>query len=76
MLTTPPNHWSTETTMIQYIDNIIGLYVRSILRELLQAPTTAGIVIMDNFKGKVTEKVLTELDKVEPSGMSSTTKRH
>ena len=50
MLTTPPNHWSTETTMIQYIDNIIGHYVQ-LTQELLQAPTTAAIVIMDNFKG-------------------------
>ena len=54
-ITHSPNHWSTETTMIQYIDKIIGPYVRSV-REVLLASTTAGIVIMDNFKGKLLKK--------------------
>ena len=57
-----PNHWSTETTMLQYIEHIVEPYVRSV-RELLYTPTTPGVIIMDNFKGQVTDKVTSLLEK-------------
>ena len=54
-ITHSPNHWSTETTMLQYIDNIIEPYVRAV-REIV-GDDKAALVIMDNFKGQFTEKV-------------------
>ena len=56
-----PNHWSTETTMLQHIEHIIEPYVRSI-REMFYTTTTPVLIIMDNFKGQVTEKVSSLLE--------------
>ena len=61
-ITHSPNHWSTKLTMLQYIENIIKPYVRSV-RDLLDTVTTPGLIIMDNFKGQVTEKVSSLLEK-------------
>jgi len=49
-------HWSTEKTMLQYIERIILPYVNSV-RMYLSDDTVAGLVIMDNFKGQVTATV-------------------
>ena len=49
-------HWSTEETMIQYIQNIIIPYVER-QRESLDDPDRAALVIMDNFKGQVTAAI-------------------
>jgi len=62
-ITYSPNHWSTELTMLQYIENIIEPYVRSV-RDLFDAVTTPGLIIMDNFKGQVTAKVSSLLEKL------------
>ena len=61
-VTHSPNHWSTETTMLQYIEHIIEPYVRSV-RDTFYTATTPGVIIMDNFKGQVTEKISSLLDK-------------
>lgn len=61
-ITHSPNHWSTETTVLQYIEHIIEPYVRSV-REMFYTVTTPGLIIMDNFKGQVTEKVSSLLEK-------------
>ena len=61
-VTHSPNHWSTETTMLQYIEHIIEPYVRSV-RDTFYTATTLGVIIMDNFKGQVTEKISNLLDK-------------
>ena len=53
-ITHSPNHSSIETTMLQYIEHIIEPYVRSV-REIFYTATTPGLIIMDNFKGQVTE---------------------
>ena len=53
-VTHSPNHWSTETTMLQYVENIIEPYVSSV-RDMLYTVTTPGVIIMDHFKGQVTK---------------------
>ena len=54
-ITHSPRHWSTEETMIQYIDEIILPYVKR-QRDAFD-DTTAALVIMDNFKGQITDSV-------------------
>ena len=56
------NHWSTETTMLQYIKNIIEPYI-SCVRDTFNMVTTPGVIIMANFKWQVTEKVSSLLEK-------------
>ena len=48
--------------MLQYIEYIVEPYVRSVW-ELLYTPTTPSVIIMDNFKGQVTDKVKSILEK-------------
>ena len=55
------NHWSTEETMLQYVDQIILPYVGK-TRELFGDDTSA-LVIMDNFKGQITESLFSLLDR-------------
>ena len=47
--------------MLQYIDHIIIPYVEC-CRELLNGEDKAALVIMDNFKWQVMERVLNTLD--------------
>ena len=46
-------HWSTEETIIEYIETIFVPYVKS-YREFLNNPDQAALVLMNNFKGQVT----------------------
>ena len=55
-ITHSPRHWSTEETMLQYIDYIIIPYVDGV-RDLIGDHTKPAVVIMDNFKGQTTESV-------------------
>ena len=48
--------------MLQYIENIIEPYVSSV-RDMFYTVTTPGVIIMDNFKGQVTERVSSLLEK-------------
>ena len=57
-ITHSPKHWSTEETMLQYVQLIIVPFVEQ-MREFLEEDK-AAVVIMDNFKGQVTER-MTEL---------------
>lgn len=50
-VTHSPNHWSTEQTMIQYVEHIIGPYVEKVHES--HDNDMPALVIMDNFKGKV-----------------------
>ena len=54
-ITHSSKHWSTEETMIQYVDNIIVPFVEA-TRESL-GEDKAAVIIMDNFKGQVTPKM-------------------
>ena len=60
-ITHSENHWSTEVTMIQYVENIIIPYVNNI-RGLLNDDSKPALVIMDNFKGQTTSNVLSLLE--------------
>ena len=51
-ITQSPKHWSTEETMLQYIDNIIHPYVEGVRGRL--NCNSAALVIIDNFKGQIT----------------------
>ena len=55
-ITHSPRHWSTETTMLQYIENIILPYVEGV-RHRLGCGDSAALVIIDNFKGQITPAV-------------------
>lgn len=55
-----PNHWSTEETMLQYVEHIIVPYIEKV-REDIGAGKTA-LVVMDNFKGQVTQSVTNLLE--------------
>lgn len=55
-ITHSPWHWSTETTMLQYIENIILPYVEGV-RHRLRCDSAAALVIIDNFKGQITPAV-------------------
>ena len=48
--------------MLQYIEHIVDPYIQSV-RVLLYTPMTPGVTIMDNFKGQVTDKVISLLEK-------------
>ena len=54
-ITHSPKHWSTEDTMLEYIEHIIVPYVQT-TRDL-RNDNKAALVIMDNFKGQVTASV-------------------
>ena len=59
-ITHSPNHWSTEETMVQYVEHIIVPYIEKV-REDIGAGKTA-LVVMDNFKGQVTQSVTNLLE--------------
>lgn len=54
-ITHSQKHWSTEQTMLEYIDHIVLSYIAH-TRELVQVDASA-VVIMDNFKGQITQSV-------------------
>ena len=54
-ITHSPRHWSNESTMLDYINNIILPYVEH-ARDGYSKDTPA-LVIMDNFKGQITQAV-------------------
>ena len=55
-ITHAPKHWSTKQIMVQYVHNIILPYVK-LIRELKQDDSASALVIMDNFKGQVTDAI-------------------
>ena len=59
-ITHSPKHWSTELTMVQYVDHIIVPYVEKVRES--HSDDTPALVIMDNFKGQITESFLSLLD--------------
>lgn len=56
-ITHSPKHWSTVSTMIQYINNIVFPYVQSGRERLGCEDSQAALVIIDNFKGQVSQPV-------------------
>ena len=49
-ITFSPNHWSNETTMVQYIKHILLLYLTNKRCCLQLEPDYPTLVIFDNFK--------------------------
>ena len=58
-ITHSPKHWSNEETMIEYVETIIVPYVER-MRDGEEIP---ALVIMDNFKGQITQKVNSLLEE-------------
>ena len=58
-ITHSKKHWSKESTMIQYIRNVIIPYVNRIQVN----DNEAALIIMDNFKGQTTPFVTTLLEE-------------
>ncbi len=59
-ITHSPKHWSTEQTMLEYINIIVYPYVASV-RHQLKCDSPA-LVVIDNFKGQITPAVTDLLD--------------
>ena len=60
-ITHSPRHWSNESTMIDYIKEIIVPFVKG-KREFLSIDKPA-LVIMDNFTGQITQSITEILEK-------------
>ena len=58
-ITHSKKHWSNESTMIQYIQNVIIPYVDNIWTD----DTEVALIIMDNFKGQTTPSVTNLLEE-------------
>lgn len=56
-ITHSPKHWSTEDTMLQYIENIFCPYIDEV-RHRFNRHDTAALVIIDNFKGQSSQRVM------------------
>lgn len=54
-ITHSPKHWSTEKTMLEYVNCIIIPYVEAVRHDLEEQ--AAALVIIDHFKGQVTDAV-------------------
>ena len=59
-ITHSPKHWSNESTMIEYFQNIVIPYVENSRKS--SEEKKAALAIMDNFKGQVTASVSSLLE--------------
>ena len=62
-ITHTANHWCNEDTMIDYIKLVIVPYMVESRKRLALSPTHTGLVILDEFKGQTTQKVLSLLEE-------------
>ena len=53
-ITHTKKHWSNEQTMLAYIKNIVFPFVEA----RRESSDTAALLVIDNFKGQVTEAVM------------------
>ena len=58
-ITHSPKHWSTEQTMLQYVEHIVVPYVEQVRARI---GNEKALVVMDNFKGQITESINSLLD--------------
>ena len=61
-ITHSPNHWCTEVTMKGYISEIIIPYIEAVRANNGLDDDHPGLVIIDNFKGQVTDGIVQLLD--------------
>ena len=57
-MTHTPNHWCNEETMVAYIESVIVPYMTQKRRQLGLDLKHSGLVILDEFKGQTTSRVL------------------
>ena len=57
-VTHTPNHWCNEETMVAYIESVIVPYMAQKRRQLGLDLKHTGLVILDEFKGQTTSRVL------------------
>ena len=57
------NHWSNETTMVQYIDRIFVPYVQKIRLQLQLHSHHPALAIFDVFKGQCVESLFKKLEE-------------
>ncbi len=62
-VTYSPNHWSNETTMIAYIEEIIAPYVIKVRDDLQLDSNHSALAIFDHFRGQLTPKITECLEK-------------
>ena len=62
-ITHTPNHWCNESTMISYIESVIVPYMTEKRRQLGLDAKHTGLVILDEFKGQTTPRVLNLLQR-------------
>ena len=62
-ITHTTNHWCNEDTMIDYIKLVIIPYMNETRKKLTLSPSHTGLVILDEFRGQTTQKVLTLLEE-------------
>lgn len=64
-ITQSPNHWSTEETMLEYIEGIIVPYVEAVRENLpVSQINPPALAIFDVFAAHKSEKVLSALKKL------------
>ena len=57
------NHWCNEDTMIDYVKLVIVPYMAEIRKKLALSQTHTGLMILDEFKGQTTQKILRLLEE-------------
>ena len=62
-VTHSPKHWSTEETMVQYIEKIVVPYVEC-QRDIVG--DKSALMIMDNFKSQTTSTINSILEAISP----------
>ena len=55
-ITHTPNHWSNESMMKEYIENILVPYLAAKKEELGLQPTNSALALFDVFRGQCTEQ--------------------
>ena len=56
-----PNHWANEDTCIRFTENILMPYITKV-REELGSPNQPALLIMDKFRGQMTNPVQENLE--------------
>ena len=57
------NHWSNESTMLEYVNNVIVPYVGKVRNDLGVEVSQSALALFDHFKGQMTDAVTAVLEK-------------
>ena len=61
-ITHSPEHWSNESTMVDYIQEIIVPYISRVREDLQPSPYHPALAFYDAFKGQLTDAVTDPLE--------------